>query len=234
MHLEVFDIFETRYKEVTQNTPLPVAMTGESAPAQMYAWRNSDSYWDKLLLDAGFSNSLLVRQHTLSLGPGDGINNTTSKLMAPNGDQVLYHPSWGFTYNGSTWDRQRGNLDLTLLSSASRSSSQNSPDQVNYNARGVLVLLNVTANPGGAETLTLELQAKNGVTSTYFPLVNTGAVITAANGMRGLMVYPGAVETVAGADLWVQGLALPRNWRVAVQNSGAGSWTYSLAATLML
>jgi hypothetical protein len=234
MHLEVFDIFETRYKEVTQNTPLPVAMTGESAPAQMYAWAGGLGAWQKVLYDYNISNGLLMRQATLGLAPGDGINNNTHKAMAPTGDQILYTPAWPFTYNGSTWDRQRGNLDLTLLVSSSRSSSQNSPDQVNYNARGVLVLLNVTANPGGAETLTLELQAKNGVTSTYFPLVNTGAVITAANGMRGLIVYPGVVETVAGADLWVQGLALPRNWRVAVQNSGAGSWTYSLAATLML
>ncbi|MGH2604227.1 MAG: hypothetical protein ACRDJ9_33180, partial [Dehalococcoidia bacterium] len=62
--------------------------------------------------------------------------------------------AYNHLFNGSNFDRQRGNSDVELLASAARTATTTSADQLNHNGRGVVLLLDVTANPGGAETLT--------------------------------------------------------------------------------
>lgn len=134
-------------------------------------------------------------------------------------------------YNGTTSDLWRNNTEGTILASAARTASTNSADQTNYNARGVIVILTQTVNPGASETLQLVLQARDPIdTAGYFNL-STPTTATAFGGGTGsirYILYPG-INTTAGGGWDAQfSVALPRIWRVRVVHSAAGSWTYSV------
>jgi hypothetical protein len=137
-------------------------------------------------------------------------------------------------FNGTTYDRVRGNTDETLLASAVRSATTNSDDQTNYNGRGVALILNATANPGGGETLSLKVQAIDPVSGGYVDLADAGVVLTAANGTAVLLVYPGVVDSDLGSSIFGKSGVLPRSWRAVVTHSAGGNWTYSLAAAVIL
>lgn len=151
--------------------------------------------------------------------PGDARSNDNIMATAPS------------YFNGVTWDRQRNNAEITVLASASNAAgTRTSADQTNFNARGVLLMLDITAL-GAAETLTLIVDAKDPVSGIYIGLtafVDVG-VDTAYT------LYPGAVETAAVVALQVQGVALPRTWRVRVTTAPAvNASTYSVGASYIL
>lgn len=134
-------------------------------------------------------------------------------------------------WNGSSLDRARANAEATVLASASNAAgTRTSADQTNFNARGVLLVLDITAL-GAAETLTLIVDAKDPVSGIYIGLtafVDVG-VDTAYT------LYPGAVETAAVVALQVQGVALPRTWRVRVTTAPAvNASTFSVGASYIL
>ena len=111
------------------------------------------------------------------------------------------------------------------------------------NHMGVRLFLNVTANPGGAETLTVSVDmvdpALNPVSGYAAPASSTRtitafpATTAAASGTYVYELYPGGVETAATANHEVQGGTLPSFWRPTVTHSASGSWTYSLAFDLL-
>ena len=131
-------------------------------------------------------------------------------------------------FNGSTWDRQRGNTEVTQIASASRVASTNGPDQTNFNSKGVIITLDVTVDPGGGETLQLLVQHKDAVSLAYEVLLDDGA--NATPGRRTVIVYPGA-GAAANDVTTVNGFPLPRTWRVRVVHSAGGAWTYSVGAS---
>lgn len=143
-------------------------------------------------------------------------------------------------WNGTTPDEQRNNTTATLLASAARTATTNSPDQVNHNARGVIVTLDVTVTPNNAETITVAIQLKDSASGKYLTISAFTALTASVLGASpttetyAFTFYPGAVETAATAKHEVQGLPLPRTWRVAVTHSSTGSWTYSVAAAYIL
>ena len=140
-----------------------------------------------------------------------------------------------FDSTGGSYNRERGNIDVTSLASAARTATTNSSDVTNYNWRFLTLYLNVTVNPGGAETLTVSINGKDVVASGYGPLASYAAF--GAAGGTGLTVYqfgPGLVDTLALANFEVQAGILPRIFRVTVTHSAAGSWTYSVGAALTL
>lgn len=151
--------------------------------------------------------------------PGDGRAN----------DNVL--PSAVTAFNGATWDRRRNNAEVTVLASASNAAgTRTSADQTNFNARGVFVYLNITAL-GAAETLTLLIDGKDPVSGDY-PVLTAFAGVTAD---AAYTLYPGALETAAVAAHEVQGLVLPRTWRVRVTTSpGVNASTFSVGASYVL
>lgn len=132
-------------------------------------------------------------------------------------------------FNGATLDAMRGNVEGTVLASAQRTASNNSADQVNHNAAGVLVYCNVTNVPG-VDTVQFIVQVKDPVSGTYINLVTDTAV--AASGMRALLVYPGA-GAASGDINAVRNGPLPRTWRVRVVHSGSGQFTYSVGYCLI-
>lgn len=122
-----------------------------------------------------------------------------------------------------TADRARSNLDLALL--ASGSISANSNDQTNWNGRGVVVFINVSAVSGG-ETVTVSVQMKDPVSLAYSTVLTSMAL--AATGLTLLRVYPGLgqVANLSANDI------LSRTWRVTATIAGSGAITFSVGASV--
>ena len=127
-------------------------------------------------------------------------------------------------------DRWLNNTEVTILANAARTSTTNSPDQTNYNARGLLVHMDITAVPGG-DTVILRLQFKDPVSGIYDTLLSDAAV--SVTGIRTAIIYPGVGAASNGIHV-VQSRILSRTWRVAVAHSGSGSFTYSVSAAYIL
>lgn len=136
---------------------------------------------------------------------------------------------------GNDWDRFRNNVGVTLLPSAVRSASVNTADVVTYNLRAVVLFLDVTVNPGGAQTLELILQAKDPAAGAYTTIFSGAAQTFGGIAGRQIMVVgPGAAAAYAGGTAPVaKQTILPRTIRGQVGHSGAGAWTYSIGLGLI-
>lgn len=164
-----------------------------------------------------------------------GVTSMATDGLATGANELGLSSSPGLVFNGTTWDRLRSNMEPAIaLPSAVRAATTATADLVNYNWRGCLVFLDVTANPGGGETLTVEIQTRDPVSGTYKTITAFAASFVAANGHEVLTVYPGAAETAATAGHQVQALTLPRTFRVRVVHSAAGNWTYSVGLAVTL
>ena len=147
---------------------------------------------------------------------------------------VLRNPyHWPRLFNGSTWDDYRNNTQGTLLASAVRTATIVSPDQTNYNARGVALLLNVTAASGtGGLTLQVTIKDSLGIPSQLS--ATTSPVIT-TTGARIIVIYPGAGSTGAATGVIQEAtLPLPRTWYATVGHGDGSSYTYSLSYSYIL
>ena len=130
------------------------------------------------------------------------------------------------TYNGATDDRARGNLDVTLLASAARTTTQTSADITNYNGRGIKVWLDMTVVGTGSVTLTIN--GKDPASGKYILLLSGVAVVTNITSVY--TIYPGAPATnnVSANDI------LPRTFQIVVTANNANSATYSVGYSLIL
>lgn len=118
-------------------------------------------------------------------------------------------------FNGATYDRLRNNVDTAaLITHAAASAGTQSADQVNYNGRGVKLVIDITAITGTSPTLTVTLQGKDAASGKYYTLLASAALT--ATGTYVLEVYPGiAVAANASASATV-----PRTWRVSTVIGG--------------
>lgn len=117
-----------------------------------------------------------------------------------------------------------------LMGSASRSGDQASSSTVNKSGTGVYIFLDVTAVPGGGQTLALYLQAQD-PSSGNWVFLHTALVAISAIGTFGFEFHPGASgdTTVALNDtLNRKAISLPSTWRVYCDFSGAGAFTFSV------
>lgn len=131
--------------------------------------------------------------------------------------------------DGANIQARLGNTQGTLLASAARTASTFTATQVNYNARGVLISLNVTAasGTGGLQVVVCGIDPVTGMT------INTNSVPTAvtATGEYSYLIYPG---TSGGRITQVTSLVLPRTWNAMVAANDSSSYTYSLGYSLIL
>lgn len=130
-------------------------------------------------------------------------------------------------YNGATWDRQRSNVNATLLASAARTASADSGDIVNYNGRGIQVVVDVTVDPASA-SFTTQIQVKD-ISSGKYITVLTSVAINGVGTTR-LTVYPGitVAANVSASDL------ISRTWKVTTTHVDGDSITYSIGASIIL
>jgi hypothetical protein len=132
-----------------------------------------------------------------------------------------------YLLNGAGFsDKQRGNLDVQLLASAARTTTQTSTDIINYNGRGIKVWLIVTV--AGTGSITLAINAKDPGSVAFYPLLTGAAVTTISNNPYTL--YPGLT---AVANQTVNDI-LPRTFQIVVTANNANSMTYSVGYSIIL
>lgn len=129
-------------------------------------------------------------------------------------------------YNGSTYDRFRNNYENTQFSSAARTASAQSADEVNYNWRGVVVCLDVTVI--GAGSITLTIAGKSVRAAKYRNILTSAAVTTVSTNYY--TVYPGVT---AAANI-AASAPLERIWRIEMTHSTADPITYTVSANYIL
>ena len=153
--------------------------------------------------------------------------------LAAETANVLKAAGFGYLFNGTSWDRQRNNLEeITLLASAERTSSTVTPTQTNYNARGVMLVLDVSAITD-TPSIQAVVQVIDTLSGDYEAILRGGNVTTVS--LNSYVVYPGGISTAGGGDVvMVAILPLPRKWRVTVSHSDADPITYSLSAHYIL
>jgi hypothetical protein len=95
-------------------------------------------------------------------------------------------------FNGATYDQKVNNAPITLLASAARTAETISPDQTNYNARGVMLVFDVTAVPGGEETVIFKLYSKDALCGKYNILFSGLPIWTTGN--RVYFFYPSVMS----------------------------------------
>lgn len=204
--------------------------------SHLLIWDHGNSQWVRARAVRGGGNDQATPTAVLATSPyfdsGKPWAPAPDAAAGNSGVRLLaVHPELS---NGSTYDPAQNNRDVTLLTSAVRTATTASADQTNYNARGVIVRLKASANPGGGETLTLQLEWKDSAANDYEDLLADSAqAFGGGAGDRTVLVYPGAGAAAGGIDL-VRAFPLGRTWRVRVLHSAAGSWTYSVFYSLIL
>lgn len=122
-----------------------------------------------------------------------------------------------------------GVTDVTLFASAARSTSQN-VDMVNYNGKGVRVILNVSAAAGTAG-VAVQIRGKDSISGSYYQLNATPTAVT--TGLKVYDVVPSA-ESAANGITQATNAFLPRYWNVNVVNTDNQLYTYSVSAVVLL
>ncbi len=178
------------------------------------------------------AGEVAVAAKTLSPVIIDGDSNSPNVATNIN-SQELFNVSYLCLFNGVTWDRNRNNASLTLLASAARTALANSPDQVNFNAKGVYIYVDVTAR-SGTTTLTPKITGKDPIGGDYLDIWSAAAAINTANGSFMYTIYPvGAADAAYLTTENVIGV-IPRDWRLTVTPSDGDSVTYSAALVYVL
>ena len=177
--------------------------------------------WDRLRTESSTEFNLRTALY-------DGANQMVSVALhtdAANGNNALSIGS--LIFNGTTWDRVRNNTDGTALASAARTATANSADLVNYNGKGLHVVIDVTAITA-TPSVVFTIQGKDALSGQYYTVLASAAIT--ATGTTILRVHPGltaAANTVAN-DL------IPRTWRVNAVHADGDSITYSVGYSLVV
>jgi hypothetical protein len=185
--------------------------------------------WDRLRSVAGGGGT-----------PGTGVMGTSANMW--DAVSSVYRPNYSartvpdgdaganiqagskHQFNGTSWDRERGNYDVSILASAARTAALNSAIQTNYNNGGVIIVITVSAK-AAATTLDVHLRA-NGV-STPMTVGIATAIPAAVGTAYGIMVHPGMVNP---AGVYMINGIVPRNWHLTIFPSDANSVTYQVDA----
>lgn len=133
-------------------------------------------------------------------------------------------------FNGATFDYWRNNFEAIVLASAARTADTDSADQINYNAKGLALLLNVTAVSSG-QINGLLIKARVG--SSYVTIYQFTSLAISTTGQRAFLIYPGAASAGSWTAAPLQGV-IPRNWRLTVDHNDANSITYDVVASYIL
>jgi hypothetical protein len=152
------------------------------------------------------------------------IERSATQDACPPQNVVVENPG---LYNGATIDRQRGNVDTaSLITASGATTTQTSADQVNFNGRGLVVVLDMTAVGTGSVTATI--QGKDAASGKYYTLLAGAAVVT--NSTNVYTVYPAAPAT---ANVSANS-PVPRTWRVTVTAGNANPTTYTVGASVIV
>lgn len=117
---------------------------------------------------------------------------------------------------------------VTVFSSAARTATEDSADQVHAGYRGVHLVLDITVVSGTTPTLDVKLQRKDETSGKYVDIPGAAFAQKTGTGTDDLVVYPGVAET---ANRSVSDI-LSEAWRVVATIGGTTpSFTFSLAGS---
>lgn len=158
---------------------------------------------------------------------GVAIDVTDLTGPIPTGETAEIAASVNYLFDGTQFDRARNNTQETVLASAARTASVDSTDFTNHNAKGLHIIVNVSAITA-TPSIIAAIQGKDPVSGNYYDLLVGTAITT--TGINVLKIYPGIGQIANGAasDL------LPRIWRVSIAHADVDSITYSVGANLVL
>lgn len=224
------------------STPL---VGGDPAPqvvvSRLYGLDSAGNNWDRLRVAGNNADGVAVEtigilKQAAALYGFNGATFDRLLSQASNGDAVatstlglLKQAAFTYIFNGATFDRMRGNVEGTALASAARTATTNGPDITNYNNRGIIFFLNITAAPG-IDTILLSAQARDPISGNYAPF-NIAWTAQSATGLTLYVINPPVTATAIYAG--TTSGPLPRTFRPVVTHSGAGSFTYSLGYSIL-
>lgn len=155
------------------------------------------------------------------------IGSLTADNDSPASKGAVKTKAHGYHFNGSGFDRVRGNTQQTIFASAAYTATQTSGDLINYNARGIILSINVTAIVD-TPSVVFSVQEKDPTSGLYSAILTTAAIT--ATGFTKLHIYPG-LDKVASSE---QNHVLPRNYRIAATHADGDSMTYSVGEQLIV
>lgn len=131
----------------------------------------------------------------------------------------------------------RRDLPSSVILTSSARTATTSTTSVEGAGRGLQIVLDITATPNNAETLTPSVQVYDPGSQKYVAytaftaLTASGLGATPTTETYVYTLYPSAAETAATAKHEVQALPLPANYRVTLTHSSTGSWTYTASVS---
>jgi hypothetical protein len=122
---------------------------------------------------------------------------------------------------------------IALLSSEERAATTSTDDISSHvDDDGAMFFLDVTKAPNTEEKLTLIVEAKDEASGKYVPITAFAASKKGSELGAGVtltfVVANSVIATAAVTGLEVQGLPIPKHFRVTVKHSAASKWTYTL------
>jgi len=199
--------------------------------AEMMGWDGST--WQRLPVESAANPNLRVKLYHRDTGAF--VYGGTMDGRAAT-DMGLVTQTFLYGFNGSRWDRWRNNTEKTVLPSGTRTASGNSADQTNYNARGVMTWINVTAVSGSfaaGEGLKIVIEAKDPTSGAYWLLSPEIGPYT-TTGVREILVYPGCTDT-AGYFESENDIPLPRTWKIYYDITGTDpSFEFSVGVSYVV
>ena len=117
--------------------------------------------------------------------------------------------------------------DTTILASASRTANPTIATQANYSGRGVVLMINVSANAGGSGSITVTIQGVDPISGNTYTILASSAITAVA--LATLKVHP--MLTAVGNS--VANDVLPRTWTVSVVHNNSNPITYSINASII-
>lgn len=192
------------------------ATAGLKVNAETYGYNGAT--WDRLRVESSSQQNLRTAIYS-----GAAI----ASVVTPNADtqssgaSVLGVANWNHYFGGTSYERARNNVDVTLLASAARTTTQTSADIITYNTGAIVITLDVTTNASGS--ITLSIDGKDGASGKYQNLL-TGLAVASATGTFVYVIDP-AIPDSANSKAQRR---LPRTIRIVVTANNANSATYSV------
>jgi len=209
-----------------------VPLKRRAAPrAEIMVW--DGSAWQKALAESSANPNLRVTLYSAGakIDTGDSTSDARPAVYT-----ALFSNVYGYLFNGSSWDRWRNNTEVTVLPMGTRTTSGNSAEQINYNAKGVMVFLYVSAVSGSfaaGEGLRLRVETRDPASGIWRRLIDYIGPYT-TTGLWNILIYPAATDTAGMIDS-ENDIPLPRRWRVGYTITGTNpSFTFSVGASYIM
>jgi len=195
--------------------------------AETMIWDGSK--WQKALAESATYPNLRVGTFCADRSCTE-YNTVSDALTTVHG--ATYGIACKYGFGGTYWERWRNNTAATVLASATRTTSGASSDQTNFNARGIIVFVKVTAVSGTSPTLDVAVQAKDPTTGYYKDILRIPQFTTTGT-LTGVL-YPGATDAAALFEA-ENNVPLPRKWRIGYTIGGTNpSFTFSVGVSYIV